>query len=190
MLSYSTEPRFDAPGFEGRDGFLFIGCLLEPKAPDCRDLTWFLQEAWPLICAKLPDAAITVAGHIHHSFCELQVPGVRLVEPAAELRPLYDAARILVAPSFPAGMPVIILEAIAAGLPTVTTRPMARQLGLTPRIEVAAADEPALFAAAAIALHENRVAWTAMRAAAQERVAHEYSAVNFRLGLRTILGGK
>jgi glycosyltransferase involved in cell wall biosynthesis len=191
VLGHSIAPRFDAPGFEGRHGFLFVGRLLEPWSPNWRGLEWFIREVWPLIRSKLPDATLIVAGHLHPDCSELGALGVRLVGPVADLHPLYDAARVFVAPvQFAAGVPIKILEATAAGLPTAATSLMARQLGWAPSVEIAAEDEPMSLAAAAVALHEERSAWGAVRAAAQQRVAREYTAEAFRRRLRELLDGK
>ena len=190
VLSNPTAVALDAPGFESRDGFLFVGRLLEPEAPNWRGLAWFLREVWPLVRAKLPEAAMMVAGHLYPNFCELEAPGVTLLGPVAELRPLYDAARVFVAPiNFAAGVPIKILEAVAAGLPAAATRLMARQLSWTPGVEIAAEDEPAAFATAAVTLHQSETVWSAMRAAAQTRLAREHGRERFRNQLRALLDG-
>jgi GT2 family glycosyltransferase len=191
VLGHSTEPRFDAPGFEGRRGFLFVGRLLEQQAPNWRGLKWFIREVWPLIRSKLPDAILIVAGHLHPDCSELEALGVRFVGLVADLRPLYDAARVFVAPvQFAARVPIEILEATAAGLPTAATSLMARQLGWEPSVDIAAEDEPMSLAAAAVTLHEERSAWGAVRAAAQQRTACEYSAEAFRGRLHELLDGR
>jgi O-antigen biosynthesis protein len=191
VLGHSTEPRFDAPGFEGRHGFLFVGRLLEQQAPNWRGLKWFIREVLPLIRSKLPDATLIVAGHLHPDCSELEALGVRLVGPVADLHPLYDAARVFVAPvQFAAGVPIEILEATAAGLPTAATSLMARQLGWAPSVEIATGDEPMSLAAAAVTLHEESSAWGAVRVAAQQRIAREYSAEAFRSRLRELLDGR
>src|SRR6516165_5151624 len=54
---------------------------------------------------------------LHPDCSELEALGVRLVGPVADLHPLYDAARVFVAPAHvAAGVPIKILEATAAGL--------------------------------------------------------------------------
>ena len=87
-------------------------------------------------------------------------------------------------------MPIKILEATAAGLPTAATSLMARQLGWAPSVEIAVEDEPMALAAAAVTLHEESSAWSVVRAAAQQRVAREYSAEAFRRRLCGLLDGR
>jgi glycosyltransferase involved in cell wall biosynthesis len=188
VLSHPAEPR-RSPGFEHRLGFLFVGRLLEPEAPNWRGLNWFIREVWPKIRSSLPlNGQLIVAGHTHHPSSELHAPGVRLIGPAADLDPIYDAARVFVAPiNFAAGVPIKILEATAAGLPTVGTRLMARQLSWIPGIDIAAEDEPSAFAAAALALHEDEALWDGMRTAAQKRVELEHSINRFRDRMNEVL---
>ena len=190
VLGHSTEPRLGTPGFESRNGFLFVGRLLEPEAPNWLGLKWFLREVWPVIRARLPEASMTIVGHLHANFSELEAPGVRLAGPVADLRPIYDATRVFIAPiNFAAGLPHKITEATEAGLPTVATRLMARQLCWMPGVEIMAEDEPAALASAAVVLHENAEVWGAMRAAAQERLAREHGAENLRMQLHSLLNG-
>jgi GT2 family glycosyltransferase/SAM-dependent methyltransferase len=190
VLGHSTDVRSSTPGFETRNDFLFVGRLLEPEAPNWRGLAWFLRSVWGLIRARLPKASLLVVGHLNSNFSELEAPGVLLTGPVADLCPIYDAARVFVAPiTFAAGLPHKITEATEAGLPTVATRLMARQLGWTPGIEIMAEDDPAAFAFAAVNLHENGKVWRAVRAAAQNRLAREQGSENFRTQLRAVLNG-
>jgi GT2 family glycosyltransferase/SAM-dependent methyltransferase len=191
VLGHPTKPRFNAPGFEYRRGFLFVGRLLEKSAPNWRGLSWFIREVWPLIRGKLPNAELIVAGYLNLDCSDLQAPGVRLVGPVVDLNPIYDATRVFVAPvQFAAGLPIKILEATAAGLPTAATKLMAQQLGWTPGVEIAADDDPGALAAAAATLHEESSVWSAMRAAAQLRIAREHTAEAFGSRLRALLDGE
>ena len=129
VLSFPAEQITGTPGLADRKGFLFIGRLLEQEAPNWQGLAWFVRECWPLIRARLPDATLSVVGHLHPEHAELEGPGILLLGPVADLGPLYASARVFVAPvRFAAGVPIKILEATAAGLPTAGTRLMARQL--------------------------------------------------------------
>jgi glycosyltransferase involved in cell wall biosynthesis len=188
VLSHPTVARRAAPGFQQRRGFLFVGRLLEPDSPNWQGLAWFVREAWPLIRAALPDARLVVAGRLAAARSERAAPGVDLVGPVPDLGPLYDAARVFVAPvRFAAGVPIKILEAAAAGLPVVGTNLMAAQLGWTDGIAMAASDAPSELAAAALALQQDETRWQAMRAAAGDRVAREHGAARFRTRLLGLL---
>jgi GT2 family glycosyltransferase len=190
VISHSVASRSETPSFAARNGFLFIGRLLEHAAPNWVGLRWFIHECWPLIRAFLPGATLVVVGHLHPDHADLKAPGVRLVGPAPDLSPYYDAAKVFVAPiRFAAGVPIKIIEATAAGLPTAATRLMARQLVWSPGREIIAEDDANLLASASVALHEDPAAWEAMRSSARLRLDREYSPRVFREGLEAVLTG-
>jgi O-antigen biosynthesis protein len=190
VLSHSVELIGVTPSFRERAGFLFIGRLLEREAPNWLGLRWFVHECWPAIRAVQPNAVLSVVGHLHPDYADLEAPGVRLLGPAADLRPHYDAARVFVAPiQFGAGIPIKILEATAAGLPTAGTGLMARQLDWRPGVELIAEDGAQELAAATAALHDDAHTWEAMRLAARRRLEKQHTAEAFRNALQDLLGG-
>jgi O-antigen biosynthesis protein len=188
VLTHPTIPIWDAPGFDGRTGFLFVGRLLEKEAPNYQGLAWFLRFVWPEIRASLDKVTLTVAGAVHPLSTELYVPGVTLLGQVEDLRPLYDRARVFVSPiRFSAGLPIKILEAAASGLPVVGTELMVAQLGWRAGEELEAADDPAEMAKKAVALYENAARWQSMQGAARLRTSREHSATAFRSALRALL---
>lgn len=78
-----------APPFAARTGFLFVGRLLEQAAPNWQGLSWFVRECWPQVRASLPDATLTVVGHLNPDHADLKAANVRLEGPARDLRPYY-----------------------------------------------------------------------------------------------------
>jgi glycosyltransferase involved in cell wall biosynthesis len=190
-LSHPTTLATDTPGFSDRAGFLFVGRLLEHETPNWNGLSWFIRECWPLIRRALPDAALSVVGHLHPDHAELKAPGVQLYGAVADLRPLYDSARIFLAPiRYSAGIPLKILEATASGLPVAGTYLMARQLVWTPGGEMVAEDDPVALAAAMTALYGDPELWNRMRTAAAARLRQDHSEETFRTVLKAILDGK
>ena len=180
----------ERPGFPQRSGFLFVGRLLEKETPNWQGLAWFVRDCWPLIRAKLPDATLSVAGHLHPDHAELIGPGINLLGPVEDLTPLYDSCRVFVSPVlYAAGVPIKIIEATAAGLPTAASRLMARQLAWTPGREIVGEDTADALAEASVALHEDAFKWEAMRSASQARLAAEHSAAHFRGQLHLLLNG-
>jgi GT2 family glycosyltransferase/SAM-dependent methyltransferase len=190
VISHPADPVSDRPGFSERSGFLFVGRLLEKDTPNWQGLAWFVRECWPLIRAKLPKATLSVAGHLHSDHAELQGPGISLLGPIEELAPLYDSARVFVSPvRYAAGVPIKIIEATAAGLPTAGSLLMAKQLSWAPGTEIVGEDNADALAEASVYLHEDSVRWEAMRSASQARLAAEHGAVHFRDQLRLLLDG-
>ena len=165
-----------------------MGRVLEAGSPNHDGLCWFVRTVWPLVHAALPDAALRIVGTVLDDTTGLTGPGITHSGPIAELGPVYDAARVFVAPArFAAGVPIKVLEAGEAGLPVVTTGLIAGQLGWTAR-EIAAADDPAVLAVLAVGLHQDAARWAAVRGAAADRLRREHGADRFRAGLQAVLG--
>src|SRR6202008_1121145 len=137
----------------------------------------------------LPDAELVVAGALAESHAELDAPGVRLLGAVSDLRPLYDAARVFVAPTrYAAGVPIKVLEAVGAETAVSSPALIADQLGWTGGREISVADDRDTFAEAAVALHQSADRWHAQRDAATRRVAAEHGAEMFKDGISTLLG--
>ena len=190
VLGYPARAVADPTPFAGRLNFLFVGRLLEQHVPNWKGLAWFVRECWPLIRAELPQGELTVVGSLHPDHAELDGPGIRFLGPVENLHPLYEEARVFIAPiQFAAGVPIKILDATAAGLPTVGTKLMCRQLAWTAGIDIMAEDDAASFATAATNLHEDAAVWEAVRSSSRKRLAKDYDPEIFKQRLQAILDG-
>jgi GT2 family glycosyltransferase len=188
LLGHPVDTIRASPSFETRNGFLFVGRLLEKKTPNYEGLSWFIVSVWPHIRTRLGDIELSVVGMVHPSHDELIAPGVRLLGPVDDLTPLYDRAHVFIAPTrYAAGISIKVLEATAAGLPTLTTPLIAGQLGWVSGREVMSSDNPAIQAKLAVELVSNREHWYAMRDAAQQRLLAEHSAEIFSTELAQLL---
>jgi GT2 family glycosyltransferase len=110
-----------------------------------------------------------------------------------DLSPLYDAARVFVAPTrFGAGIPLKAIEAAARGVPIVGAPLVAEQLAWS-GAELTSAASAEEFAQAIAALYADSERWSRQREAAVTRVATDYSPEAFRsalaAALATVAGG-
>ncbi len=160
-------------GFAERRGFLFVGRLLETDSPNYDSLRWFVQEIWPAVRALLGDVTLTVAGALHPGAPDLAAAGVELLGQVDDLEPLYAGARVFLAPHAlrAAGLPHKVVEAAAAGLPTVATSLIAGQMGWRHGEEIMSADRPEDFAQSCASLYEDETLWRRVRDGGQARIA-------------------
>lgn len=136
----------DAPGFG------FLGLLSYPPNTDAA--RWFATEVFPLVRRRLPDATFRIVGRNPESIADLAMcPGVTVVgevtDPGAELA----ATDVSVVPiRFGAGTRLKVIEALANGLPCVSTTIGAEGLDVTAGHDLLIADSAADFADACVRL--------------------------------------
>lgn len=102
---------------------LFVGTWIDHKG------IYVLAEAFEQLLAAVPDIHLTVAGCgvpaelVRKSFSAAaqSALSIRPFVPRAEMPSMYAAHDIFVLPSLVEGMPLVLLEAMAAGLAAVTT---------------------------------------------------------------------
>ncbi len=190
VLSYPISSVGTIAPFVTRNGFLFVGRLLESDSPNRMGLAWFVQHVWPSIRLSIPNAVLNVVGHVSVHCADIAGDGVVIHGPVADLTDAYAKARVFIAPiQFAAGIPLKIIEAAAAGLPVLATTLMTQQLGWETRIDIQDAEEPMLMAQKAIQLHENNEQWTKQSGAALLKVQQTYSNNSFTRDLLAVLNG-
>jgi glycosyltransferase involved in cell wall biosynthesis len=178
--------------FADRNGFLFVGAF-DLLSPNQDAVLWFAREVLPRVEALLESPVpFTVVGHnLSPEIRSLEGNGISVIASAADLAPLYDRARVFVAPTrFAAGIPLKVIHAAANGLPVVCTSLLARQLGWSEGIDLLSADSAADFARNCAALHSDEAQWDRLRSAAMRKVEAEYSSAVLRKSLLDALGAR
>ncbi len=175
-------------GFAEREGFLFVGALLDVDTPNTDSVEWFVREVWPQVVVKLGRRAhLTIVGTCEvDAIWQLVSPTITVVGAVGEVRPFQNTARIQIVPTrFAAGLPYKAHEAAAHGIPVVTTDLIAGQLRWGD--VVAHADSPNDFAKACITLHEDPEEWTSSRNAQLDAVRRDCDPAVFEAALRTVM---
>lgn len=188
VLSHPVRPPQQSRFAPERSGFLFVGRVREKDSPNWFGLEGFINRAWPEIRRQLPTAQLTVAGLLADDHKELAAPGVELLGPIDDLAPLYDRSRVFLAPiHFAAGIPIKVLEASAAGLPTLATALMAQQLDWRDGEEIVVAKTTDAWVDMAVRLHEDESFWAKVATGAQSRALAEHGEELFNRRVREIL---
>ena len=177
--------------FAQRSGVLFVGAAPSPDSPNGDALRFMLEEVWPRLGPGAPPLSVAGLG------CEpdgwlapFAGDRVRLVGPVADLAPLYDAARVFVAPTrFAAGIPIKVLDAARHGVPVVATTLLARQLGWKDGEALRVADVPDAFASAVARIHGDEAMWHALRDGARAALARDFDPDEFGRRVRRLAAG-
>jgi len=153
---------------------LFLGGLHWP--PNADAVGYFIDEILPIVRNLVPDVHLTVVGRTdmpgQHRFRE--GTGVTFAGHVPDIEPFFQRGRAMVVPlRSGSGMRVKILDALARGMPTVSTTIGCEGIDATSGRDLLIADTPAAFADAVVrVLMDDRLAMclsTSSRALVQRK---------------------
>ncbi len=169
----SARPRPAAPA---GSQLLFIGGMNHD--PNSDGIIWFVREIFPKIRGAVPDAEVLiVGGGAKPEVEDLQSqPGVRVLGHVLDTEPLLSQAAVSIAPlRYGAGMKGKVCEAMAYGLPVVSTRIGIEGLPIIDGVSAEIADDAAGFAEAVVRLLKNPERAHRVGLAGQQAVAEVIS---------------
>jgi glycosyltransferase involved in cell wall biosynthesis len=154
---------------------LFLGGLHWP--PNAEALAFFIREIWPLVRRDQPNATLTAVGRDDSSLATecRGVPGVTLTGWVDDIEPYVARSRALIVPMRAgSGMRVKILEAMARGLPVVSTRVGCEGIDVRSGEHLLVADDPSTFAAALVRILTDADLAQSLAAAARRLTLARY----------------
>jgi glycosyltransferase involved in cell wall biosynthesis len=174
---------------ESRRDLLFVGGF--SHTPNVDGMLYFCREILPLVLQKLPRTRLWIVGNAPPpEIVALASDHVIVTGYALYLAPYLESALVSVAPlRFGSGMKGKIGEAMAWGIPVVTTTIGAEGMGLQDGVDAMIADTPEDFAQRIIQLHNNAGLWDSVAQNARKRVEREWSPDAVDKSLREILAG-
>jgi glycosyltransferase involved in cell wall biosynthesis len=158
-----------------RATLLFIGRL--QYFANQNGLRWFLSEVWPLIRGAVQPVRLIVVGYAAPNEIEgLRSPDVEYAGRVPSVEPYLETASVSICPLLQgSGTRLKIVEAMAAGVPVVSTSKGAEGLEVRSGRHLLIADTPAEFAKAVrLVLTDNQLA-SALAAEARAVVEARYS---------------
>jgi glycosyltransferase involved in cell wall biosynthesis len=159
----ATEPRT----------ILFFGAI--NYFPNSDAVTFFLDEIFPKIRARLPNARFKVVGHTPPNLMSLASEHVEMKGFVPDLREEIDRAAVVIAPlRIGGGTRLKILEAMAMSKPVVSTPQGAEGLEVTDGREVLLAQDPAAFADQVVRVLEDPALGGRLGAEARKLVEQRY----------------
>ena len=159
-LPYSRDIADKVAPFEGRDGVVFVGGF--QHQPNVDAVHYFVSEIWPLVLKDLPNTKFHIVGSnppieiqnlasqniVFHGFVQ-------------DLNPLLQSVKVNVVPlRYGAGIKGKLGGAMAAGLPSVSTKMGAEGMGLKDKVNgVLIDDRVDEMAKNIIKIHRDRTLW-------------------------------
>ena len=163
-------------------------CGVFDYAPNENAALWLVREIWPLVRREVPDASLLLVGANPTKRLKRQVQGessVHLTGSVPEVLPYLARSTVSVAPLLTArGIQNKVLEALAAGLPVVTTSSVIEGLPPGVRGGCVCADDTRSIADALIELLRQSPSSLRGRASAAD-----LSCLSWEQQLRPLLGG-
>jgi glycosyltransferase involved in cell wall biosynthesis len=172
---------------ETEDALLFIGNMR--YFSNIHAVKIFLKNIFPQIVTVIPSCQFYVVGPSPHpSLRRLQSQNVRIVGPVQRKEDYFARCKVFVAPIFyKTGIQNKVLEAMAAGLPVVTTSAVNAAIHAIPGKEILIADTPEAFARTVISLMKNRLLRDEIGKEARSFVSKNYSWRKIITFLNTLL---
>jgi glycosyltransferase involved in cell wall biosynthesis len=172
-----TKPAADgepAAAAGARHDVLFLGRMDYHANVDAA--LFFASKVWPLIHARRPELRLMVVGaEPAKPVLALRGHGISVTGTVDDVRPFYQRALASVVPlRVGGGTRLKVLEAMAAGVPVVSTTLGAEGLVVTPGKDILIADTPEAMADAVISLQPESPQWQQMTTHARRLVQAEY----------------
>ncbi len=173
-----VDTAFFAAGATGdglRQNVAFVGSMDYHANIDAA--LFFAKAIWPGLQQRRPDLRFVIVGsRPAPEVVELaNQPGITVTGTVEDLRPHYRNAVMVVVPvRVASGTRLKVLEAMAAGVPVISTSLGAEGLAVTPGKDILIADTPAEIINTAAALHQDTTTWRELTANALRLVQVEY----------------
>lgn len=172
---------------ELRKGLLFVGSFCHD--PNRDSVHHLVRDIMPLLRSALPGVRLTIVGsNPTPDVLALASADVEVLGWVPDLEPLYEKARVFVAPlRFGAGMKGKIGESLSYGVPTVTSVIGAEGMGLVADEHVLLGDDPAAFASEVVRLYNDPVLWTRLSEQGRLHIGEQFGPAAVREHVRTLL---
>lgn len=169
--------RFTSPAETSAQGFVFMGSL-DWKA-NIDGLCWFMDDVWPRIIARKPDAAFIVIGKNPPrdlvDRARLRALNWRFTGFVDDVRPHARGAAFVIPLRIGGGTRIKAFEAMAMGLPVVSTALGVEGLPVRAGEHLLVGDSAEDFAAASLRILDDHVLRARLAASARSLVERDHS---------------
>ncbi len=143
--------------------------------PNLDGLKWYLNNVHNIVVKMEPKAFLTILGKNPPEFCK-KYPNVNIVGYVPKVQPYYNRANVFIVPLFVgSGVRLRILEAMAMGLPVVSTSIGAEGVAATEADGLFISDIPEMFATNIVNLIQEQKLASELRKNARDFIEKNYS---------------
>jgi glycosyltransferase involved in cell wall biosynthesis len=162
--------------FEERQHLLFVGGFAHRPNEDA--VLFLIQRIYPLLKKLLPGVQLHIIGNNPSpAITAYNSPDIRIHGYVPDIEPYLQSSRVFVAPLRfgGAGTKGKVGEAMAHGIPVVTTAIGAEGFGLRHKLDVMIADDPESFAAAIQQLYSQKELWERVAQNSRMRIEKHFT---------------
>jgi polysaccharide biosynthesis protein PslH len=179
-----TRDSDDTPFRRNRYRILFVGSM--DYHPNTDAVLYFADEIWPALQRQLPSAVFTIVGRNPPEKVRALArrAAIEVTGTVPDVRPYYREASVAVVPlRMGAGTRLKILEAMAAGIPVVSTALGAEGLAVQPGVQLELAESASAFRSSITELHVNFRRWRELSIAGRRlaETRYDWNAIGVRL---------
>lgn len=174
-FTQSPQGQNDQRNRAGRHRILFVGAM--DYSANIDGVGYFVEQIWPRIHQAFPELVFTIVGRNPPEKVRSMAsrPRIEVTGTVADVRPFYREALAAVVPlRVGGGTRLKILEAMAAGVPVVSTRIGAEGLRIGPETHFLLAETPADFHAQLGRLREDLSLWRRLSSLSRKLVEAAY----------------
>ncbi|MGK9477099.1 glycosyltransferase [Melioribacter sp. OK-6-Me] len=178
--------RENTPSYKDRKDLLFVGNFNHKPNEDA--VLFFVKRIFPKIKLNLPDIKLFIVGNNpSENIKVLDSNDIIVTGWVPDVKEYIDRCRIEVVPlRYGAGNKGKVGEALANGLPIVTTSIGAEGMGIEHGLHAYVSDIPEKFAELVVELYNNKELWSKFSAKGKELIASQYSSSQMRKRIQFI----
>ncbi len=183
VLSNIHQINLPKNSFEERRDIMFLGGFTHP--PNVDAVKWFVEDILPEIKKQLPDVKFYIVGsNPPREILSLNSEEIVVTGYVSDLKPYFETIRVFVAPlRYGAGVKGKIGEAMAHGLPVVTTSIGAEGMGLVNGENALIVDNPEEFAEMVVKVYKDKELWEKL---SKESIKHIRSNLSYDVAKNNI----
>jgi len=176
------------PPFTARTNLIFLAGF--GHRPNVDAVRWFVEEIWPRVHAKLPEAQFHIVGAEAPKVVQRlgEVAGVKVIGFVPDLESILSSYRLTVAPlRYGAGIKGKLAMTMGAGIPCVCTSIAAEGMHIESGVHGEVADDAQEFADAVVRLYSDPDLWAKLSANGRTLIAENFSSDANRASLLSLL---